>query len=116
MAGFKHGQSGNQMLKAMLERAHAEGVPNPKIYSHNLGLFLHQPGPLIGLPWDQDARLPRGEVTLNYNSAFVMELSTEGAVPEWGGQMLRLGTEEPVIFTRDGCRTLCGRQTEYHVI
>jgi hypothetical protein len=77
---------------------------------------MHQPGPLIGLPWDQDAKLPRGEVRLQYNSAFVMELSTEGPVPEWGNQMLRLGTEEPVIFTRDGCRTLCGRQTRYHVI
>jgi hypothetical protein len=116
MAGFTYGLSGNEMLRNMLNRAHAEGVPNPKIYSHNLGLFLHQPGPLIGLPWDQDAALPRGEVRLEYNSAFVMELSTEAPVPEWGGQMLRLGTEEPVIFTRDGCRTLCGRQTEFCVI
>jgi hypothetical protein len=116
MQGFSHGLTGNQMLSNMLKRAHAEGVPDPKIYSHNLGLFLHQPGPLIGLPWDQDARLPRGDVKLQYNSAFVMELSTNGPVPEWDGQMLRLGTEEPVIFTRDGCRTLCGRQTEYHVI
>jgi hypothetical protein len=116
MAGFEHGLTGNQMLSAMLKRALAEGVPDPKIYSHNLGLFLHQPGPLIGLPWDQDARLPRGEVALEYNSAFVMELSTTGPVPEWGGQMLRLGTEEPVIFTQQGCRTLCGRQTEFYVI
>ena len=116
MSEFRHGLSGNQMLSNMLKRAHAEGIPDPKIYSHNLGLFLHQPGPLIGLPWDQDAKLPRGEVKLNYNSAFVMELSTNGPVPEWDGQLLRLGTEEPVIFTRDGCRTLCGRQTEYHLI
>ena len=116
MAGFKHGMSGNEMLRTMLETARAANIPNPKIYSHNLGLFLHQPGPLIGLPWDQDAKLPRGEVKLEYNSAFVMELSTEGPVPEWGGQMLRRGTEEPVIFTRAGCQTLCGRQTEYYVI
>ncbi|HZY49534.1 MAG TPA: M24 family metallopeptidase [Devosia sp.] len=116
MSEFRQGLSGNQMLSNMLNRARAEGIPDPKIYSHNLGLFLHQPGPLIGLPWDQDAKLPRGEVKLNYNSAFVMELSTNGPVPEWDGQLLRLGTEEPVIFTRDGCRTLCGRQTEYHLI
>lgn len=116
MAGFKHGMSGNEMLRTMLETAKAKGIPNPKIYSHNLGLFLHQPGPLIGLPWDQDAKLPRGEVRLEYNSAFVMELSTEGPVPEWDNQMLRLGTEEPVLFTKDGCQTLCGRQTEYYVI
>jgi hypothetical protein len=116
MSEFKLGLTGNEMLRNMLARAHAEGIPDPKIYSHNLGLFLHEPGPLIGLPWDQDAKLPRGEVRLETNSAFVMELSTNGPVPEWDGQMLRLGTEEPVIFTAAGCQTLCGRQTEYHVI
>ena len=88
----------------------------PRIYSHNLGLFLHQPGPLIGLPWEQVNTGPRGDVRLEYDSAFVMELSTDGPVPEWGGQILRAEMEEPVIFTREGCRTLCGRQTEFHVI
>ena len=53
---------------------------------------------------------------LEYDSASVMELSTEGPVPEWGEQILRAEMEEPVIFTREGCRTLCGRQTEFHVI
>ena len=73
-------------------------------------------GPLIGLPWEQENPLPRGEVRLEYNSAFVMELSTEAEVPEWGGQRLVLATEEPVLFTREGCGTLCARQTEFHVI
>lgn len=116
LAGFAHGLSGNEMLQNMLAKARAEEIPDPRIYSHNLGLFLHQPGPLIGLPWEQDNPLPRGEVRLEFNSAFVMELSTTGPVPEWGGQMLRLGMEEPVFFSREGCRTLCGRQTEYHII
>ncbi len=116
MAAFSQGLSGNRILAAVLERARTEGIPEPKVFSHNIGLFMHQPGPLIGLPWDQGARLPRGEVTLEVNSAFTMELSTSAEVPEWGGQMVRLATEEPVVFTADGCRTLCGRQTEFYVI
>jgi hypothetical protein len=116
MAEFRHGLTGNELLQCILRRARAEKLPTPKVYSHNLGLFLHQPGPLIGLPWEQEKRLPRGDVRLEYNSAFVMELSTEGEVPEWGGQPLCLATEEPVIFTRDGCRTLCPRQNEFYVI
>ena len=116
MDEFRHGLTGNELLQNILRRARAENVPTPRVYSHNLGLFLHQPGPLIGLPWEQDKRLPRGEVRLEYNSAFVMELSTEGEVPEWNNQSLRLATEEPVIFTREGCRTLCPRQTEFYVI
>ncbi|MCJ7624820.1 MAG: aminopeptidase P family protein, partial [Anaerolineaceae bacterium] len=47
---FKHGLSGNQMLKNMLATAREGGIPSPRIYSHSLGLFLHEPGPLIGLP------------------------------------------------------------------
>jgi hypothetical protein len=116
MSEFRQGISGNDLQQNVLKRARAEGVPEPMVYSHNLGLFLHQPGPLIGLPWEQANPLPRGEITLEYNSAFVMELSTTGLVPEWDNQMLRLGTEEPVIFTREGCQTLIGRQTEFHVI
>ena len=116
LAGFEHGKSGNAMLRDMLAEAARQGIPGAKIYSHNLGLFLHQPGPLIGLPWEQEDTGPRGEVTLEYASAFVMELGTEGPVPEWGGAPLRLGTEEPVLFDRDGCRTLCPRQTDYHLI
>jgi len=100
----------------MLDRARAEGVQQPRIYSHSLGLFLHQPGPLIGLPWEQVNTGPRGDVRLEYDSAFVMELSTEGPVREWGGQAFRARMEEPVIFTRAGCQTLCGRQTRFHVI
>lgn len=116
MSEFRHGISGNELQQVILRRARAEGVPTPKVYSHNLGLFLHQPGPLIGLPWEQENPLPRGEVRLDYNSAFVMELSTEAEVPEWGGQRLVMATEEPVLFTKEGCRTLCPRQTEFHVI
>ena len=99
----------------MLAKARAAGL-EPRIYSHNLGLFLHEPGPLIGLPWEQENTGPRGDVRLEYDSAFVMELSTDGPVPEWGEQALRFQMEEPVIFTSDGCQTLCGRQTEFHVI
>lgn len=116
LAGFVHGKSGNAMLRDMLAEAARQGIPGARIYSHNLGLFLHQPGPLIGLPWEQEDTGPRGEVTLEYASAFVMELGTEGPVAEWGGAPVGLGTEEPVLFDRDGCRTLIPRQTDYHLI
>ena len=120
-AGHLHGRLPPRRIRQRDAAGHAQaaraaGLQEPRIYSHNLGLFLHQPGPLIGLPWEQENTGPRGDVRLEYDSAFVMELSTDGPVPEWGGQILRLEMEEPVIFTRDGCRTLCGRQTEFHVI
>jgi Xaa-Pro aminopeptidase len=116
MAEFRLGLTGNELLHNILTRARREGVPNPRVYSHSVGLFVHEPGPLIGLPWEQERCEGRGDVKLSYNQCFTMELSVTAPVPEWGGQELRLGLEEDVVFTQDGCRPLDGRQTSFHLI
>ncbi|MBN2218154.1 MAG: M24 family metallopeptidase [Pirellulales bacterium] len=113
---FQHGLSGNEMLGRILARARAEGIPNPKIYSHSLGLYLHEPGPLIGLPWEQECCEGRGDVRLDYGNAFTMELSVQDALPEWNGEDFRLSIEEDVVFTPDGCRLIGGRQMAFHLI
>ena len=116
MAEFKQGLTGNELLGNILRRARNEGLPDPRVYSHSLGLFLHEPGPLIGLPWEQERCPGRGEVRLEYNESFTMELSVRGKVPEWEGQEVGMGLEEDVVFTREGCRLLDGRQTEFHLV
>ncbi len=116
MDEFREDVSGNELQQNILKRAHKEGISNPRIYSHSLGLFLHQPGPLIGLPWEQVNPLPRGETLMKYNYAFAMELSTERPIKEWNNQSIRFGMEELVVFTKDGCHTLNGKQTEYYLI
>jgi Xaa-Pro aminopeptidase len=115
MSEFKRGLSGNEILHNILERAKKDNVPNPKVYSHSLGYFLHEPGPLIGLPWEQNNCEGRGEVRLEQNYTFTMELSVEGPVAEWGGQMVRMSLEQDVVYTRDGCRTMDGRQTKFYL-
>jgi hypothetical protein len=52
----------------------------------------------------------RGECALTW------QVRWAGWLPEWGGQEVRLGQEEDVIFTREGCRPIRGRQTELRVI
>jgi hypothetical protein len=115
-AEFREGLTGNEMLAAILARAREEGVPDPKVYSHSLGLLLHEPGPLIGLPWEQHRCPGRGDVVLRPNHAFTMELSVADQIPEWDGQTVRLSIEEDVVFTRDGCRVIGDRQTEFHLV
>jgi hypothetical protein len=100
----------------MLQRAHAVGIPNPKIYSHSLGYYLHEPGPLIGLPWEQESNPGRGDVKLTYNSVFTIELSIEDCVPEWGGQSVRLSCEQDVRFMEDGCKPLDRFQTAFYLL
>lgn len=116
MSEFKRGLTGNEILHNILQRAKKENVPNPRIYSHSLGYFLHEPGPLIGLPWEQDRCEGRGDVRLEYNYSFTMELSVEAPVPEWGGQTVRMGLEEDIIYTQDGCWPMDGRQTKFRLI
>ena len=116
MAEFKRGLTGDQLLGNMLTRAREEGIPTPRVYSHSLGLMLHEPGPLIGLPWEQERNEGRGDVVLEHNYAFTAELSVEGPVPEWGGQRLRFALEEDVVFTREGCGLIDGRQTRFYLI
>jgi hypothetical protein len=116
MAEFREGLTGNQLLQTALNRARREGVPNPRVYSHSVGLFLHEPGPLIGLPWEQERCPGRGDVEVTYNSCFTMELSVRGPVPEWDGEEVQLPLEEDVVFTQSSCRPLDGRQTALYLI
>lgn len=102
MSEFRQGLAGNQLLSNILSRARAEGLPNPKVHSHSLDLFLHEPGPLIGLPWEQEHCPGRGDVVLEYNQCFTMELSVRDRVETWGGQEFLMAMEEDVAFTRDG--------------
>jgi Xaa-Pro aminopeptidase len=116
MGEFRVGMTGNELLTSILARARDAGLPRPKVYSHSLGHLLHEPGPLIGLPWEQEACAGRGDVVLQHNYAFTMELCVGGPVAEWDGQEVTLGLEEDVVFTAEGCRPLDGRQTEFHLV
>jgi Xaa-Pro aminopeptidase len=113
---FKAGLSGNEMLGRMLKKAGDLGIPGPRIYSHSLGYFLHEPGPLIGLPWEQVKNEGRGDVKLVLNSCFTAEMSVTTRVPEWGGVDFRLPLEQDVAFMKDGVHFLDGRQTAFHLI
>lgn len=116
VAEFHVGLSGNELLHNILTRAREEGIPNPKVYSHSLGLYLHEPGPLIGLPWEQERCTGRGDVPLRYGNCFTMELSVTDTVPEWDDQAVTMAMEQDVAFTGDGCRPIDGRQTAFHLI
>jgi len=113
---FKQGLTGNELLKNILTQARNERIRKPRVYSHSLDLFLHEPGPLVGLPWEQETCTGRGDVKLDYNNSFAMELSVDAPLPEWGKQEIRMALEEDVVFTRDGCHIVDGRQTQFYLV
>jgi Xaa-Pro aminopeptidase len=113
---FKTGLTGNQLLANILNTAREKGISKPRIYSHSLGYFLHEPGPLIGLPWEQLNNPGRGDVKLVPNSCFTAEMSVTVPVPEWGGKEFRLSLEQDIVFTGERAYFLDGRQTKFHII
>lgn len=115
-AEFKTGLTGNQLLTNILDTAKENGISKPRIYSHSLGYFLHEPGPLIGLPWEQVNNPGRGDVELVPNSCFTAEMSVTMPVPEWDGKEFRMSLEQDIVFTGERCYFLDGRQTQFHII
>lgn len=113
---FVQGRTGNQILRSALDKARQADILNPKVYSHSCGRLIHEPGPLIGHPLEQENWPGRGDVPLHFNTTFTCELSVEGVIPEWNGKQITFPQEEQVMFTREGVQFIDGRQTEFYVI
>ncbi len=109
------GRTGNQILKAALERAKGEGI-NASIYTHPLGYHGHAAGPTIGL-WDrQEGVSGRGDYELFEDTCYAIELNAKREVPEWGGQEVRMALEQDAVFTGGKLHFMAGRQTRLHLI
>jgi hypothetical protein len=115
-ATWEKGLTGNEILTRALTRARAEGISKPKIYSHSLSHYLHEPGPLMGLPWEQVSCPGRGDVVMNYDTCYTVELGVTCAVPDWNNQEVAFPLEQDAVFTEKGAVYLDGRQTTFHII
>ena len=109
-SNFKLGATGNEILKKSLEQGRAEGL-RPSIYTHPLGTYGHSAGTTLGM-WDSQGGVPfTGDYTLQYNTAYAIELNTTVYIQEWEKD-IRIMLEVPGFFGEDGFRYIKGRQTE----
>jgi Xaa-Pro aminopeptidase len=108
-------RAGNEVLKKARAMAIKEGI-NPSIYTHPLGTHGHAAGTTIGL-WDRQEGVPGiGDYPLHADTCYAIELNARKAVPEWGGQEVRMSLEEDAVLTLEGLRWLSGRQTRLYLI
>jgi hypothetical protein len=108
-------RTGNEVLKIALEQAKAEGI-EPMVYSHPLGYHGHAAGVTIGL-WDAQEGVPgKGDTEIFDETCYSIELNVQKAVPEWGGQIVRLALEQDAVMSGGKMRWLHGRQTAFHLI
>ncbi|MFY7652745.1 MAG: M24 family metallopeptidase [Chitinophagaceae bacterium] len=111
---FVLGRTGNQMLASALQKAKQEGI-EAVIYSHPIGYHGHAAGPAIGL-WDQQQGVPgSGDVPLEKNTCFSIELNAAVWIKEWN-KPIRIMLEQDGFYGEDGFRYINGRQTQFHLI
>jgi len=116
MEEIRPGRTGNEILAAARARMTSAGIDGT-IYSHPIGLNGHGAGPLIGL-WDYQEGVPgRGDHRVIPEQWFSVELQSTTAMPEWGGQPVRMALEEDMVMGPDGMpRWAYRRQTELRLI
>jgi Xaa-Pro aminopeptidase len=113
-SNFETGKTGNEVLKASLEQAIAEGL-RPSIYTHPLGTYGHSSGTTLGM-WDSQNGVPvTGDYPLHENTVYAIELNTTVNIPEWNRD-IRIMLEEAGFWGKDGFRYVNGRQTKLLLI
>jgi hypothetical protein len=67
--------------------------------------------------WDQQDGVPgAGARLVHPDTVWALELCVRVPVPEWDGQLVRLGLEQGIALTDAGVDYLDGRQTELILI
>lgn len=93
---FSEGKTGNQVFHQAIQQAEREGI-KAMLYTHPLGNFGHAPGPTIGLFSNQGDVYPAGELTIEENTAYALELNTRRHTNLYGRDTFMF-TEESVLF------------------
>ena len=94
--------------------AKKEGL-NPQIYTHPLGTFGHSAGTTLGM-WDSQGGVPfKGDVKMNFDTVYAIELNNKTYLKEWGKD-IRIMLEEAGIFEKSGFRYVNGRQEKIILI
>ncbi|MEG0841088.1 MAG: M24 family metallopeptidase [Erysipelotrichaceae bacterium] len=113
-SNFVKGRSGNEIFTKSIKEAKANGI-KPLLYSHPCGTHGHAAGPTIGL-FNQQEEIPiQGDVLLNDDTAYALELNNRIDYLPWN-QEIYLFSEETVLFTNGKVEFLTkGRDQIYFI-
>ena len=91
------GRTGNEIFFASMEQAKAEGL-RAMLYTHPIGFYGHAAGPSFGM-YDNQGFVPgHGELKLNDNTCYALELNVTEYVPDWEQDVCFM-MEETISFT-----------------
>ena len=110
------GRQAGEVYNLAMEEMKQKGI-EAKIYSHPIGDQGHGLGPSIDYraAKREDMAAAQGK-RLVKGSYISIELNTETAVPEWGGQKVIVMMEDDAYLTDDGYKFFRPRQTSWYLI
>jgi Xaa-Pro aminopeptidase len=112
---IKPGRIGHEMKTAAEKRTAAAGLA-VNVYSHVQGYWVHDAGVWINPDWP-DRYGAHTRFKLLGGEWLSLEFSSTTAVPEWGGQRVRMMREEDLLIQPDGRQEfLSGPQTELWLV
>jgi len=116
------GRTGGEVYKLTMDEMAQKGI-TAMIYSHPIGDQGHGLGASIDFRAAQaaagTARAALGasaEQKLRNGSYLSVELNTQTAIPEWGGQKIFVMAEDDAYLTNDGYKFFQPRQTAFYLI
>jgi Xaa-Pro aminopeptidase len=86
-----------------------------RVYSHSVAVGGHGIGAWMNPDWP-DRYGARATLPLRVGAYYALESHAVTEVPEWGGQEVRINTEEDVVLTESGFSYVVPRQEEIHLI
>jgi len=115
------GRTGGEVYKLTMEEMVQKGI-TAMIYSHPIGDQGHGLGASIDFRAAQTVN-PSHEAlnssavqTLRNGSYLSVELNTQTAIPEWGGQKIYVMEEDDAYLTNEGYKFFQPRQTSFYLI
>jgi len=115
------GRTGGEVYKLTMDEMQRKGIA-AMIYSHPIGNQGHGLGASVDFRPSQavkpthEAVNASAEPTLRKGSYISIELNTQTAIPEWGGQKIYVMEEDDAYLTDDGYRFFQPRQEAFYLI
>ncbi len=110
----KEGKLGHQVRSESHELLKQWGIEG-SVYSHSVGVGGHGIGAWMNPDWP-DRYGARATFPLRVGAVYSVESHAVTPILEWGGQKLRINTEEDVVLTEAGFKYIVPRQEKIHVI
>jgi Xaa-Pro dipeptidase len=111
------GRTAGEVTARAMEEMSGKGF-EPRIYSHPIGAQGHGLGTSLGYGFRADSKGDPATMTkrLRDGSYISIELCSVTAIPEWDGQQVIIGLEDPAHLTDEGYQFFVPRQEAFYLI